>query len=79
MKRHLIYYGNGFIEQASEINPTLERQVSNGIINFIVDTQKGTVFGKSNNPQLPAQWYDIPSAPEPEPDKTKAENKDKTC
>jgi hypothetical protein len=64
MERHLIYYANGFLEQVSEMNSTLERQVNNGIISFIVDTQLGTVLGKSNNPQLPAQWFNIPSGSE---------------
>lgn len=65
MERHLIYYANGILEQVSEMNSTLERQVNNGIISFIVDTQLGTVLGKTNNPQLPAQWFDIPSGSEP--------------
>jgi hypothetical protein len=65
MKRHLVYYSTGALEQVSEMNKTLERQVNLGIISFIVDTQLGTVFGKSGNPQAPAQWFDIP-ADEPE-------------
>lgn len=82
MKRHLIYYSNGLLEQVSEINSTLERQVNSGIISFIVDTQMGTVFGKSNNPQIPAQWFEIPAVEEtvksPEKDtKEEPEKKDK--
>jgi hypothetical protein len=66
MKRHLIYYSNGLLEQVSEVNSTLEHQVDSGVISFIVDTQLGTVLGKTGNPQVPAQWFEIPAVQDPE-------------
>jgi hypothetical protein len=68
MKRFVIFYGNGVLEQVSEMNSTLERQVNRGIINFIIDTKAGTVLGKNGNGPEPAQWFDIQDG---EPDAVK--------
>lgn len=72
MKRFVIFYGNGVLEQVSEMNSTLERQVNRGIINFVIDTKAGTVMGKNGNGPEPAQWFAIQDG---EPDTPKSPEK----
>lgn len=44
MKRYLIYYNNGLLEQACKTGPVYERLVKIGIVQFVVDTVLDTVM-----------------------------------
>ncbi len=46
MKRFFIMYSNGMMEQCSTIDATIERQISTGVVSYVVDTEHGVVVGK---------------------------------
>lgn len=41
MKRYLINYSTGLMEQTGALDNTLMRQLANRVVSYIVDTQQG--------------------------------------
>lgn len=64
MKRFVISYSNGLMEQCSAIDRTIERQLTTRVVAWILDTQAGIVIAPNEKGEI--NQYPVPDVDEPQ-------------
>jgi hypothetical protein len=52
MKRYILFYASGQIEQCSELDGTLLRLISNRVLNHVIDTKMGVLHVANEKNQV---------------------------